>query len=217
MWSGLCSDVEPARSTQVCRSASDHLVLHALRSPCLLCIEKVYDKGLRSPALSDGTSSAPFTSISPALISIDPDKMYDFPTPSQSALGGSSNRGAPDLRPTPYLVPRDSTTSLSEMGRSKKHAHQLSNTSASVSTSDVRAMSVNATQLGSNEAPQAAHQAPPREDGPASGNVIGFGGDGVVLEGSERDGMLGELEASDVRSDSGETTLPPPYADYRLH
>ena len=161
----------------------------------------------------------PYTGISSTLISVDPDKMYNFSTPSQSALAGSSNRGAPDLRPTPYLVSRDSTTSLSEIGRTKKHARQLSNTSANVSTSDVRAMSVSPTQLGSDEVSEAAALAPPRDSGAGGSDVLVFGADGSVRfsGGSERYGTLGETEASDIRSDSGEATLPPPYAHYGLN
>ncbi|TBU57587.1 hypothetical protein BD310DRAFT_880522 [Dichomitus squalens] len=179
---------------------------------------KDYDRNIVSPAFSDGASSVPYTGISSTLISADPDKPYNFVAPSQSMFGGGSNRGEQDLRPTPYLVPRESTTSLSEIRRAQKHMRELSNSSTNASTADVRAMSVSPTQFGSDEAPEAVASSVLR-DGGTGGGVMVFGADGSVRfsGGSERIGSLGETEVSDVRSESGETTLPPPYAHYSIN
>ncbi|PIL28633.1 hypothetical protein GSI_08675 [Ganoderma sinense ZZ0214-1] len=191
------------------------------RKNCVQQPEKGYDRNIVSPTLSSSdalSSSMPYSGMSSTLLSVDPNKLYAFSTPPTSVIASSSSSsGSPDpLRPTPYLVPRDS---MSEIRKGKKHARELSNESAanlSVTTSDMRATSASPSQLGSSVDGQDEADA-------ASGDILRFDADGAArlslslgsaLGGSLGLGAFSDIGASDVGSNSGEATLPPPYANY---
>lgn len=66
----------------------------------------------------------PYSGLPSTLLSVDPNKLYAFPTPPTSVLGGTASFSSPDereqdrdhLRPTPHLVARESMAdSLSDM------------------------------------------------------------------------------------------------------
>ncbi len=189
--------------------------------PPPLPTEKGYDRSIVSPALSDDAPTVPYSGFSSTLLSVDPNKLYEFSTAPTSVIGSSSassDRDRDPLRPRPYLVPRESTAdSLADLrkGGDTKHARTLSaattNTNTNMSASDVRVATASPSQLGS------AYSG----DGDAEGEGGAGAGDARLDSlslGSAIGGSLGlafsDIGASDVGSNSGEATLPPPYALY---
>ena len=164
--------------------------------------EKGYERAIASPIVPYSGHSAQHTD--------DPSKL----TPSVSGLGSSSH--SPEdhdpLRPTPYLVARSSTGSLSQAfgASSKKHIRELSNTTSSesaanisTSASETRAVSASPDQLDSAEG-----------QGVSGGDDDGDRDEDVVRFGQARPLGLDfeDVGASDVATNSGEVTLPPPYS-----
>ncbi|KAM5546241.1 hypothetical protein V8D89_000367 [Ganoderma adspersum] len=154
----------------------------------------------------------PYSDPSSTLVSDDRSKL----TSPMSAFGSSSDASEDHdpLRPTPYLVARESIMIPGAGG--KKHIRELSDpTSASstgnmsMSMSDVRETIANPPQLGSADGQDAGH-----------GGGGGYGDRGVMRSDASsapppsRSLGLGfeDVAASDVASNSGEATLPPPYS-----
>ena len=167
--------------------------------------EKGYKRAIASPTVPHSGSALN--------ISDDPSKFM----PQTSALCSSSN--SPEdhdpLRPTPYLVARSSTASLSQAlgAGSKKHIRELSNATSSesaanmsTSASETRAMSASPDQLGSAEGQDAGDRG---GDGDRHEDVLRFD-----ARGEERHLGLNfeDVGGSDVATNSGEVTLPPPYS-----
>ena len=109
--------------------------------------------------------------------------------------------------------------------KSQKHARELSNESAanlSVTTSDAaRATTASPSQLGSSVDGRDHADA----DADNDGDVLRFDADGAArlstslslgsaIGGSLGLGAFSDIGVSDVASNSGEATLPPPYANY---
>ena len=178
----------------------------------------------------------PYSGLSSTLLSVDPNKLYALSTPPTSVLGSSSDERERDrdpLRPTPYLVPRESTTdSTSDIrkGKGKKHARELSASNESATrlsaTSDaLRSTSASPSQLGSADGDEGNRDRDRDGDGERDGDVLRFDDDerarlsrsltlGSAIGGSLHLGFSDFGGSSEVGSNSGEATLPPPYAHY---
>ncbi len=159
----------------------------------------------------------PYSGPSSTLVSVDPSNL----TPPMTVLGGSPAVSAPEdnslLHPTPYLVSRGYTTSGSQPG-SKTHMRELASAAnMPTGTSDLRATATSPSKL----------------DFAAEGQNTGNAGNGNADGDGARDGDILRLEAggavppshllglgfedtgtSDIASNSGEGTLPPPYTRY---
>ncbi|KAM5546242.1 hypothetical protein V8D89_000368 [Ganoderma adspersum] len=174
--------------------------------------EKGDERTIASPTVPYSGPSAP-------LASGDLSKL----TPPTSTVGNSSD--SPEdhdpLRPTPYLIARSSTTSLSQAlgAGGKKHMRELSNatsidsTAANTSTggSEIRAMSVIPDQLGSTD-PQDAGDGGGDGDSLRDEDVLRFD---VRVEARPLGLGFEDVGSSDVASTSGEMCPPPPYSALR--
>ena len=153
----------------------------------------------------------------PTLVSDDRSKLTSPASCLDSSPDATEDRDS--LRPTPYLVAHESTTpsSLLRGSGGKKHMRELSDPTStsstanmSMSTSDVRDITASPPQLGSVDGQNARSGGGDGDEGgpdimqfdlsraPPLSRSLGFGFEDVV--------------ASDLVSNSGEATLPPPYS-----
>ena len=153
----------------------------------------------------------------PTLVSDDQSKL----TSPASCLDSSPDATEdPDpLRPTPYLVAHESTTSSSPIRASggKKHMRELSDPNStsstanmSMSTSDVRDITASPPQLGSEDGQNARSGGGDGDEG--GPDVVQFDPSGAPPLSRSLGLGFEDAAASEVASNLGEATLPPPYS-----